>query len=71
MSLFIVTSASGPNGDGYGAVLAFTPGGELVGRFSNDDRISDPRGLVLDPVIAPNGNLLVNSEWPFGALRAQ
>ena len=32
----IVTSASGTNGDGYGTVLAFTPEGELMGRFSND-----------------------------------
>ena len=50
MSRLIVTSASGSNGDGYGAVLAFTPEGEPMGRFSNDDRISDPRGLVLHPV---------------------
>jgi hypothetical protein len=50
MSRLIVTSASGSNGDGYGAVLAFTPEGELIGPFSNDDRISDPRGLVLHPV---------------------
>ena len=50
MSRLIVTSASGSNGDGYGTVLAFTPEGELMGRFSDDDRISDPRGLVLHPV---------------------
>ncbi len=50
MSRLIVTSASGSNGDGYGTVLAFTPEGELMGRFSNDDWISDPRGLVLHPV---------------------
>jgi hypothetical protein len=50
MTRLIVTSSSGSNGDGYGTVLAFTPEGELLGRFSNDDRISDPRGLVLHPV---------------------
>ena len=50
MSRLIVTSASGSNGDGFGTVLAFTLEGELIGRFSNDDRISDPRGLVFDPV---------------------
>jgi hypothetical protein len=49
MSRLIVTSASGSNGDGFGTVLAFTSEGELLGRFSNDDRISDPRGLVLHP----------------------
>ena len=48
MSRLIVTSASGSNGDGYGTVLAFTPEGELMGRFSDDDRISDPRGVRRD-----------------------
>jgi DNA-binding beta-propeller fold protein YncE len=46
---FLVTSASGANGDGYGAVLSFGPDGEFLGRFSNDPRIADPRGLSLDP----------------------
>jgi len=45
----VVTSASGANGDGYGAVLSFSDDGELVGPFSDDDRISDPRGLCRQP----------------------
>jgi DNA-binding beta-propeller fold protein YncE len=45
----LVTSASGANGDGYGAVLSFTADGELNGPFSGDRRIVDPRGLSLDP----------------------
>jgi len=45
----LVTSASGANGNGYGAVLGFGPGGEFTGPFSSDPRISDPRGLSLDP----------------------
>jgi len=45
----LVTSASGANGDGYGAVLAFGPGGEFLGPFSTDPRIADPRGLSVDP----------------------
>jgi DNA-binding beta-propeller fold protein YncE len=49
VSRVIVTSASGVNGAGYGAVLSFTTEGELSGRFSYDDRIIDPRGLVLHP----------------------
>jgi hypothetical protein len=49
MSRVIVTSASGANGEGYGAVLSFTSEGELIGRFCEDDRIGDPRGLVLHP----------------------
>jgi hypothetical protein len=49
MSRVIVTSASGANGGGYGTVLSFTTEGELIGRFSDDDRIDDPRGLVIHP----------------------
>jgi DNA-binding beta-propeller fold protein YncE len=49
VSRVIVTSAAGTNGDGFGAVLSFTPEGELLGRFSADERISDPRGVVVHP----------------------
>ncbi|HXC83358.1 MAG TPA: hypothetical protein VNV62_16050 [Trebonia sp.] len=45
----LVTSASGANGDGYGAILRFGPEGEFTGPFSSDPRIADPRGLSLDP----------------------
>ena len=41
----VVTSASGLNGDGYGALLAFDFRGNVIGKFSSDDRIEDPRGL--------------------------
>jgi hypothetical protein len=44
----IVSSAVGVNGDGYGKLLAFDRNGKLLGTFSNDSRISDPRGLALD-----------------------
>jgi DNA-binding beta-propeller fold protein YncE len=54
----LVTSASGANGNGYGALLAFGPDGELLGPFSNDPRIADPRGLALDP---PAALVYVNS----------
>jgi hypothetical protein len=50
----LVTSAAGINGDGYGALLAFTLDGKSLGSFSNDERISDPRGLAVDR----NGDLL-------------
>jgi DNA-binding beta-propeller fold protein YncE len=46
---FLVTSASGANGDGYGALLTFGPSGEFLGPFSSDPRIADPRGLCSDP----------------------
>ena len=45
----LVTSASGANGNGFGALLAFESDGRLRGTFTDDDRISDPRGLAVDP----------------------
>jgi DNA-binding beta-propeller fold protein YncE len=45
--LFLVTSAAGANGDGYGMLLAFDRTGRSLGAFSNDARISDPRGLAV------------------------
>jgi DNA-binding beta-propeller fold protein YncE len=45
----LITSASGANGDGYGAILGFGPEGEFTGPFSSDPRIADPRGMSLDP----------------------
>ena len=45
----LVTSASGANGNGYGAILGFGPDGEFTGPFSGDPRIADPRGMALDP----------------------
>lgn len=45
----LVTSASGANGNGFGALLAFDPDGRLRGPFLHDDRIADPRGLAVDP----------------------
>jgi DNA-binding beta-propeller fold protein YncE len=49
MRRILVTSASGANGDGYGTVLSFSAGGELTGPFSDDPRITDPRGMSLSP----------------------
>jgi DNA-binding beta-propeller fold protein YncE len=46
---FLVTSAGSANGGGYGAVLGFNNEGELLGPFSGDPRITDPRGLSFDP----------------------
>jgi DNA-binding beta-propeller fold protein YncE len=50
----LVTSASGANGNGFGALLAFDFDGSLRGAFIDDDRVADPRGLAVDP----NQNLL-------------
>ena len=49
MRRILVTSASGANGDGYGTVLGFSAGGVLAGPFSDDPRITDPRGMSLSP----------------------
>src|ERR1700758_4043674 len=46
--VLLVTSASGANGSGYGKLLAFDVDGELLGPFSQDGRIVDPRGLGVD-----------------------
>ena len=55
---FLVTSAAGANGAGYGKILAFVDDGKPIGVFGNDGRIVDPRGLGIDRV---DGLLLVNS----------
>ena len=47
-------SASGANGDGFGALLSFELDGSLRVTFIDDDRIVDPRGVAVDP----NENLL-------------
>ena len=57
MSL-LVTSAAGANGDGYGTVLEFDFNGKLRGLFSDDARISDPRGLGVN---RDEGLLFLNS----------
>jgi hypothetical protein len=44
----LVTSASGANGNGHGALLAFDHDGKPLGRFSEDSRIADPRGLAAE-----------------------
>jgi DNA-binding beta-propeller fold protein YncE len=54
----LVTSAAGLNGDGFGALLAFDDEGRPLGTFSDDARIGDPRGLVVDPA---DGLLFLNS----------
>ena len=56
--LILVTSASGSNGNGYGALLAFKLDGALIGPFNDDSRIVDPRGIVVDQ---KEGLLFLNS----------
>jgi hypothetical protein len=56
--LILVTSASGINENGYGALLAFERDGTLIGPFNDDNRIIDPRGPVVD---RKEGLLFLNS----------
>jgi DNA-binding beta-propeller fold protein YncE len=48
MSL-LVTSAGGANGDGYSAILRFDDQGGLLGSFTDEPLVVDPRGMTLDP----------------------
>jgi DNA-binding beta-propeller fold protein YncE len=45
----LVTSAGPANGGGRDALLRFDAAGGLYGRFTHDPRVSDPRGMTLDP----------------------
>jgi hypothetical protein len=61
-----LASGIGPNGQGDDTIIAFGPGGPT-------DRLwtaKDPELSPLDLGIAPNGNIIVSSEQPFGALDA-
>ncbi|WP_024520258.1 hypothetical protein [Bradyrhizobium sp. Tv2a-2] len=65
--VLLVTSASGANGSGYGKLLAFDGDGELLGPFSEDARIVDPRGVGVDGTLlylnsGSNRVLAINSK---------
>ncbi|HTX09732.1 MAG TPA: WD40 repeat domain-containing protein [Solirubrobacteraceae bacterium] len=42
----LITSSSGANGQGYGALLSFSAQGALRGTLSHDSRLVDPRGMA-------------------------
>jgi DNA-binding beta-propeller fold protein YncE len=60
---FFLASGIGPNGVGDNAIVAFDPGE----RTAPVQLVSDPGLSPLDLTIAPNGNIVVSSEHPFGA----
>jgi hypothetical protein len=61
-----LASGIGPNGRGDNAIMAFTPGApKQPHRLLTDHELSP-----LDLAIAPNGNIVVSSEHPFGAVDA-
>jgi DNA-binding beta-propeller fold protein YncE len=61
-----LASGKRPSGIGDDTVKVFDADGEVVApRFVDDSQLSP-----LDLTIAPNGNLVVSSEWPCGATDA-
>ena len=62
-----LASGVGPTGEGDNTILAFTSDGKLLAaRF-----VTDPDLSPLDLAVAPNGNVVVSSEYPFGAANAE
>lgn len=57
-----VASGTRPNGEGDNTIIAFAACGCLLPGW----RVEDPNLSPLDLAIAPNGNILVSSENPFG-----
>jgi sugar lactone lactonase YvrE len=58
-----LASGIGPNGESDDTILAFAAGGALQpSRLVTDAQLSPP-----DLAIAPDGNIVVSSEYPFGA----
>ena len=62
-----LASGMGPSGGGEETIKVFDADGELV----TPRLVDDPQLSPLDLVIAPNGNIVVSCEWPFGAADAK
>lgn len=58
-----LSSGIGPAGEGDNTITLFNRDGRLL----NPQLVTDPELSPLDLTIAPNGNLVVSSEWPFGS----
>jgi DNA-binding beta-propeller fold protein YncE len=58
-----LSSGIGPSGEGDNTVTVF----DHDGRLRNARLVSDAKLSPLDLTIAPGGNLVVSSEWPFGS----
>jgi hypothetical protein len=62
-----LSSGIGPTGEGDNTIAVFSQNGTVI----EPRLVDDPEFSPLDLTIAPNGNLLVNSEWPFGDPKAK
>ena len=58
-----LSSGVAPSGEGGNTIVVFDRGGALL----TPRLVTDPELSPLDLKIAPNGNIVVASEWPFGA----
>ena len=61
-----LSSGIGPSGEGDNTITVF----DHRGRLLNPRLVTDPELSPLDLTIAPGGNLVVSSEWPFGSSAA-
>jgi len=62
----LLASGVGPHGEGDNAILAFGSDRLMLPSW----KVRDPELSPLDLAIAPNGNIVVSSEHPFGAANA-
>jgi DNA-binding beta-propeller fold protein YncE len=60
--VLFLSSGIGPDGEGDNAIVAFAHGQTL----KPSRLVSDPELSPLDLAVAPNGNIVVSSEHPFG-----
>lgn len=58
-----LASGVGPSGEGENSVIAFAADNSL----RRSRLVNDPELSPLDLAIAPNGNIVVSSEYPFGS----
>jgi DNA-binding beta-propeller fold protein YncE len=62
-----LSSGIGPSGEGGNTITVF----DHYRSLHNPRLVNDPELSPLDLTIAPGGNLIVSSEWPFGSPGAQ